>query len=70
VHVGLAQDHGARGAQLLHDGRIGGRHETPERRRAGGGWQSGDVDVVLHDDGHALQRQAGPGGAARVWDRH
>ncbi|KAG1304217.1 hypothetical protein G6F62_015738 [Rhizopus arrhizus] len=56
VHVGLAHDDGAGGAQALHRGRVLGRAEVLQGRSAGGVGQAGHVDVVFDGDGHAAKR--------------
>ena len=64
MHMGLAQDHRASLAQPAQHGRVLGRTEMLERRRAGGIGQPGHVDVVLDGDGHAVQRTLRPPGGA------
>jgi len=64
VEVGLADDDGAGIDQALHHRRVGSGGAAGEARAAGGGGQAGDVDVVLHSERHAEQRQAFEGGGA------
>ncbi len=58
VEIGLADDDGAGGAEPRHRGRIARGH-VGEGRAGGGGRQSRNVDIVLHRDGNAIQRQPG-----------
>ena len=56
VEVGLADDDGAGLDQALHDlGRL--LRLVGEARAGGGRRQAGDVDIVLHREGHAVERQ-------------
>ncbi len=56
VEIGLADDDGAGRAQPRHRGGVAPRR-VGEGRAGGGGRQAGDVDVVLHGDRHAVERQ-------------
>ena len=58
VQVGLAEGNRA-GRDEARDHRRIGRGSVGEVRAAGGGRQAGLIDVVLHREGHAVQRQAG-----------
>jgi hypothetical protein len=64
VEVGLADDDGARVAQLLHHERVATGLETGQRERAGGRRHIRRRVIVLHDDRDAVQRSADPAGAA------
>jgi hypothetical protein len=56
VEIGLADDDGARRAQPRHRCRVL-RRRVGEARAGCGGRQALDIDIVLHRDGHAVQRQ-------------
>ena len=56
VEIGLADDDGAGRAQPRHRGRIV-RRLIAEGRTGRRGRQAGDVDIVLHRDRNAVQRQ-------------
>ena len=58
VEIGLADDDGAGGFQPGDAGRVLARL-VGEGRAGGGGRQSLDVDIVLHRDRHAIEREAG-----------
>ena len=70
--IGLAQQHQPRGPQPRHRQLVPLRDEVAEERAAPDAGQAGDGDVVLHVEGHAIQRRerhpgppaglAGPGG--------
>ncbi|VXB84111.1 hypothetical protein NOCARDAX2BIS_380010 [Nocardioides sp. AX2bis] len=67
VHVGLAQDRQARGAQPGHHGRVVRRAPALQDPRAAGGGQALRGQHVLDRDGHAVQgRGRLPGGAPVV----
>ena len=68
--VRLADDHGAGRAQLGDDGRVTVRDRVLQRHGAGRRRQARDVEVVLHEDGDAVQRSAQlPGRAFEVEQR-
>ncbi len=56
VQVRLAQNDRAGVDERLHNGRVCAGHEVLQAGRAGGIAHSGDVDVVFHDERHAMQR--------------
>src|SRR5204863_3546953 len=56
MHVRLAENDGAGVEQRLHRGRICTRNEVAKTGRAGRIADAGDVNVVLHDERHAVQR--------------
>ncbi len=58
VEIGLADDDRAGRAQALHRGQIM-RRRIREGRAGRGGRKSQRVDIVLHRDRHAVERQAG-----------
>ncbi len=58
VHVELAEEHGARVAQLGHHGRVLGRHAIRVHGARGRREDPGGVDVVLETDRNAVQRPA------------
>jgi hypothetical protein len=55
VHVGLADDQRALRAQPRHDGGVGDRRLAQEPSARGGG-VAGDIQLLLHRDGHAVKR--------------
>ena len=58
VEIGLADDDGAGGFQPGDAGRVLARL-VGEGRAGGGGRQSLEVDIVLHRDRHAIEREVG-----------
>jgi len=57
VEIGLADDDGAGGAQALHRGGVV-RRRVGEGRAGRRGRKTQRVDIVLHRDRHAVERQA------------